>query len=263
MLVLSRRLKEKIVFPSIEATVQVVSIKSGTVRLGIEAPSHVPVYREEVRERRDSAFFAADRSVRGDGELSRTLKHKLRNWLNTANLALALMRRQLQTGVMEGTALTLDTIEAAFQDLLQDIEGMSEPTPPPPAPATKHRKALLVEDDCNECELLAGLLRMSGFAVDTANDGATALAYLVAHSQNDRPDVMLLDMGLPRCDGGTVVRAIRGEPSYSGFKIFAVSGHRPEEYSLDSSPALVDRWFQKPIRPEELLRELNHQLLSA
>jgi carbon storage regulator CsrA len=48
MLVLSRRIAQKIVFPSINTTIQVVSTKSGIVRLGIEAPDRLPVFREEV-----------------------------------------------------------------------------------------------------------------------------------------------------------------------------------------------------------------------
>jgi len=48
MLVLSRRLNEKVVFPALGVTVQVVSVKPGVVRLGIEAPSEVRVLREEL-----------------------------------------------------------------------------------------------------------------------------------------------------------------------------------------------------------------------
>ncbi len=51
MLVLSRRLGEKIVLPGLDITVQVVSIQGGVVRIGIEAPRDVKVYREEVLER--------------------------------------------------------------------------------------------------------------------------------------------------------------------------------------------------------------------
>jgi len=49
MLVLSRRLNERILLPTVPAAVQVVSIKPGVVRLGIEAPAQVPVLREELR----------------------------------------------------------------------------------------------------------------------------------------------------------------------------------------------------------------------
>jgi carbon storage regulator CsrA len=51
MLVLSRRLNEKILFPGFDTTVQIVGIRSGAVRLGIEAPAEVRVLREEVPDR--------------------------------------------------------------------------------------------------------------------------------------------------------------------------------------------------------------------
>src|SRR4051812_29185682 len=51
MLVLSRRLNEKILLPAIDTAVQVVAIKNGVVRLGIEAPPEVAVLREELQQR--------------------------------------------------------------------------------------------------------------------------------------------------------------------------------------------------------------------
>ena len=48
MLVLSRRLHERIQFPGLDITVQVVAIKPGVVRIGIEAPPHVKIFRAEI-----------------------------------------------------------------------------------------------------------------------------------------------------------------------------------------------------------------------
>ena len=50
MLVLSRRLHEKILFPGLNITVQVVAIKPGVIRIGIEAPPDVRIVREEILE---------------------------------------------------------------------------------------------------------------------------------------------------------------------------------------------------------------------
>ena len=54
MLVLSRRVGEKIVFPAIGAYVNVLSVKGGTVRLSIELPAEVLILREELRDRGNS-----------------------------------------------------------------------------------------------------------------------------------------------------------------------------------------------------------------
>jgi carbon storage regulator len=53
MLVLSRRVNEKIVIPDLDITIQVVSIRPGVVRLGIEAPRDVSILREELCEREE------------------------------------------------------------------------------------------------------------------------------------------------------------------------------------------------------------------
>jgi carbon storage regulator len=50
MLVLSRRLNEKVVLPDLDVTITVVAIKGGTVRIGIEAPPDVRIVREELLE---------------------------------------------------------------------------------------------------------------------------------------------------------------------------------------------------------------------
>jgi CheY-like chemotaxis protein len=156
---------------------------------------------------------------------------------------------------------TIAKIEEEMHLLRQRLDREAAQTPsPPPKPARKTRKALLVEDEENERELLAGYLRLAGFAVDTAGDGCDALDRLRAGEQ---PDVVLLDMGLPRCDGATTAREIRRDPARAGLKIFAVSGHSPNEYGLDFGPGGIDRWFDKPLDTEMLLRELTQELGPA
>ena len=86
-----------------------------------------------------------------------------------------------------------------------------------------HHRALVVEDDDNERELLAGCLRVSGFDVETAADGLQAMVRLTEKA----PDVVLLDIHMPRFDGRKTISAIRNNPDYRGLKLFAVSGTRP------------------------------------
>jgi CheY-like chemotaxis protein len=152
---------------------------------------------------------------------------------------------------------TIAKIEEDMQLLRQRLEG--EAAAPAPAPPSRPaRRALLVEDDQNERELLAGFLRLSGFAVDTAGDGCDALDQLRV---GERPDVVLLDMGLPRCDGATTAREIRRDQACARLKIFAVSGHSPNEYNLDRGS--IDRWFPKPLDPAVLLQELTREFGAA
>jgi carbon storage regulator CsrA len=252
MLVLSRKLNEKILFPGIQAAVEVVAIRGNVVRLGIQAPHDVVVLREEIKERGGQRESAPPPQA-----LPRELIHLLRNRLNAASLGLALLRKQHQLGLHDNLENTIDKIEQEMQSLRRQLDGPSkEPQPAAPARPRKVRKALVVEDDQNERELLAAYLRMAGLEVEVANDGQDALDYLHTH---ERPDVVLMDMALPRCDGPTAIRQIRNDPAIADLRIFAVSGRTPEQFG-DPKAMRVDRWFNKPLKAEDLLRDLQDDI---
>jgi DNA-binding response OmpR family regulator len=70
-------------------------------------------------------------------------------------------------------------------------------------------KILCVDDDRNLCEILARALRLEGFEVVLAHDGDTALVAAREHA----PDLVLLDLLLPKRDGFAVLEALREEPA--------------------------------------------------
>ena len=251
MLVLSRRVNEKIVFPGFQAAVQVLGVKGNTVRLGIQAPPEVRVLREEIPDR--AAEWGAPASLPEKPALVEVVGKRLK----IAGIGLGLLRGQIQAGGTEDALAIVEALAEDLQLLQRRLVGEAEKAALPPRVAARAKKALLVEDNANERELLARFLRMAGFEVDTAGDGADALDYL---RDRGKPDVMLLDMGLPRCDGPTTVRAIRGDRALDGLRIVAVSGHAAEEYDLGRGPGGIDRWFCKPIDPTELIRDLEREL---
>jgi two-component system, OmpR family, response regulator len=259
MLVLSRRLHEKILIPEIHTTIEVVSVKSGVVRLGIEAPLEVKILREELRARPVEGEINQDQSEDRAGRLNfRELQHFLRGQLYATGLALALLRRQLLAGQPQFAEATLAKLTEDFQLMGERLAAEGEHAlPEPPKRPGKAAKALLVEDNQNERELLAFFLRQSGLNVDTAGDGSEALDYLCCHA---KPDVILLDMGLPRVDGPTTIREIRRNPAFAGLKIFGVTGHLPEEFDLELGPRGINGWFQKPLDPTALFHQLTHNL---
>ncbi len=253
MLVLSRKLNEKILFPGIQATVEVVAIRGNVVRLGIEAPHDVIVLREEIKDRSPSRAPA----VAAPQPLSRESIHALRNRLNAASLGLALLRKQHQLGLHDNLEATIDKIEAELKAIFRQVDAPAkEEAPAPVGKPRKVRRALVVEDDQNERELLAAYLRMAGLDVEVAKDGQDALDYLHTH---ERPDVVLMDMALPRCDGPTAIRQIRNDPAIADLKIFAVSGRTADQFG-DPKTMRVDRWFHKPLKAEDLLRDLHRDI---
>jgi carbon storage regulator CsrA len=132
MLVLSRRLKEKIVFPTIQTEVQVLEMHGGQVRLGIEAPPQVSVIRDELRDPAkswDDGDMEFDRRPAGAGRM-REFRHEIRNRLNDIGLTLALLRSQMQKGESQVMEATLQKVEEDFRNLKAELEvGFSEAGP--------------------------------------------------------------------------------------------------------------------------------------
>jgi carbon storage regulator CsrA len=254
MLVLSRRLQEKLLLPTIQAMIQIVAIKPGVVRLGIEAPPEVIILREEVHDRSAEWGAVAPSAV----EKLRQLQQLVQSRLTIGRVGLEIVRQQLSAGLVTEAEDIVGKIDEELQMLQERLGAEVRDTPAViGAKLLKAGKALLVEDNANERELLATLLRASGVDVATAGDGADALDYLRG---GGRADVVLLDMGLPRCDGATMVRMLRRDPAYAGLKIFAVTGHTAEEFNLVRGPQGIDRWFLKPINPRQLIHDVAEEL---
>lgn len=252
MLVLTRRENEKILLPDIGVTVELMSVSGNRARLGISAPESIRILREEVALSQSALRQAVARDP-----IPREFAHAMRNRLNAALLAAEMLRIQFDRGLFTGNADSLDKVVSELKALAALLESRTSPERPAPQTLRRRLKALLVEDDANESNLLAEYLRMTGYDVDTAGDGADALDYLRSH---DRPDVVLLDMLMPRCDGPTTIGRIRRDPNFEGMKIFAVSGTSPKRFGLATGPGGVDRWFSKPLDPRQLVEQLDCEL---
>jgi DNA-binding response OmpR family regulator len=107
-------------------------------------------------------------------------------------------------------------------------------------------KILLVEDDPDMLDLTAYVLRRERFVVAEAADGAQALR----RWKTDRPDLVILDLGLPSLDGFEVLRRIRGE---SDTPILVVTGRRDAQDILRAYNLGTDDFIPKPYEFRELL----------
>lgn len=131
MLVLARRLNERILLPDVPAAIGVVSIKPSLVRLGIEAPFHVSVLREEVRRRPPTPTAVvtvpgADAGDRPEGALL--------DRLDGLGVALARVRRQLGGALTEEVRAALAQMEGDLQACREQLQGVfAEEAAPPPA----------------------------------------------------------------------------------------------------------------------------------
>lgn len=254
MLVLSRRPGEKLLFPSLDITLHLLEIKGNQIKIGIQAPPQVKVLRAEVAEVRGPASFSAAASPSAPKDDSeRTRRHALRNQLNKLRLSLHLFERLWRAGQQEEAGKALARALEALNAVEHHCMSPKPSTRKTPEPRQPVLRSLLVEDDHQEREMLAQHLRLNGCACETAADGLEALDYLASH---ERPDVVLLDLRLPRCDGAETLARIRSNPRYAGLKIFAVSGTAPEELGIRSGPDGVNAWFPKPVNLQELWKAM-------
>jgi carbon storage regulator CsrA len=124
MLVIARRAQESLIIPSARATIQVVAIRSGSVRLGVEAPPEVKVYREELYERlkeTDAGAAPLDSPPLPDAGSS---EHQVRNHLNNITLALGMLRRQLGASLTAGVQALLDAAAGECVALRQQLAAL-------------------------------------------------------------------------------------------------------------------------------------------
>jgi CheY-like chemotaxis protein len=84
---------------------------------------------------------------------------------------------------------------------------------------------LVVEDSAVIQRLIAVCLRPAGMEIDTRSDGPSGLEAAIA----DPPDLLILDVGLPKMDGWQVLERIRSDPRTRDLKVLVLTAHAQEE----------------------------------
>ena len=132
--------------------------------------------------------------------------------------------------------------------------GMMGPPPPVAISRTEDRSqtVLIVEDNDDAREALHLLLESIGHRVLTAGDGRHGLELALHH----RPDVVLIDLGLPELDGYELARAIRRSTTGTTVKLIAITGYGQAEDLRRSKDAGFDEHLVKPVSESVLSRLL-------
>jgi len=118
--------------------------------------------------------------------------------------------------------------------------------------AGEPQRILVVDDNPDSLESLSLLLGFSGNEVRTASDGVSAVAVAEAF----RPEVVLLDVGMPNMNGYDACRLIRSHEWGRNMLLIALTGWGQEEDRARSHAAGFDQHFVKPIDPKVLIRYL-------
>lgn len=136
--------------------------------------------------------------------------------------------------------------------LLEAAAEAAPPRPSQPEAATTARRILVVEDNADSRVMLGELLRLWGHWPDLAADGHEG----VEAARRSRPDVALVDIGLPGLDGYEVARRIRALPGTGSTYLIALTGYGQPDDRRRSHEAGFNAHLVKPVKMDELLRVL-------
>ncbi|QJW93542.1 ATP-binding response regulator [Frigoriglobus tundricola] len=135
------------------------------------------------------------------------------------------------------------------------VSGAAPPAPSGPEPAAaegrgafRKRRVLIADDNVDAALSLAEMLALMGHEVVTVHDGLAAVESAGAF----RPEVILLDIGMPRLNGYEAARRIREQVGGKSVLLVALTGWGQEEDKRRAAEAGFDRHFTKPVAPDAL-----------
>jgi CheY-like chemotaxis protein len=116
-------------------------------------------------------------------------------------------------------------------------------------------RVLVVDDNVDAAELLAETLEMMGYTTRTAHDGPSALVV----ADDFKPEIAVLDIGLPAMDGYELARLLRQQPDLAGLRLVAVTGYGQDSDRRAAHESGFNAHLVKPVDMERLhkvLREM-------
>lgn len=117
-------------------------------------------------------------------------------------------------------------------------------------------KILVVDDDADLVRALRLRLRANDYDIATASDGYGA----IAAAQKERPDLIILDLGLPVGDGFVVLDRLQNSDALSGIPVIVLSARDPQANEERALKAGAAAFFQKPADNDELLNVIRVSL---
>jgi CheY-like chemotaxis protein len=134
--------------------------------------------------------------------------------------------------------------------MLREAEAVVPPGGDTPSHSVeaKARRVLIVDDNVDSAVALSWLIGHEGYDVRVAHDGPAALDA----AQDFKPEILLLDIGLPGIDGYEVARRLRAD-GFASARMIAISGYARESDVELSRAAGFDRHFAKPVLLADLV----------
>jgi len=138
-------------------------------------------------------------------------------------------------------------------DIQETVTAMTDPAEPPSAPAAPATappaRVLMVDDEPNILLSLQFLMKKAGYDVRTATDGEQALAEIA----RERPDIVLLDVMMPKLDGFSVCQRIKAAPEWRDVRVIMLTA-RGRDVEREKGRALgADDYITKPFATKDAM----------
>ena len=117
-------------------------------------------------------------------------------------------------------------------------------------------KILYVEDNEDNVYMLSRRLKRKGFEIVVAVDGEQG----VQMASSEKPDLILMDLSLPKMDGWTATKRIKSNNDLKSIPIIALSAHAMEEHKQRAIESGCNDYDTKPVDIERLLSKISAQL---
>jgi signal transduction histidine kinase/ActR/RegA family two-component response regulator len=146
---------------------------------------------------------------------------------------------------------------ASFEVMLPLVDTQTLTAYTPPAqedtvPTPRPLRAVVVDDAADLRELVSDLLRMKGHTVTACEDGERAVQLI----REQRPDVALIDIGLPAMDGYEVARTLRRELPRDQLRLIAMTGYGQATDRVTAMQAGFDAHIIKPASVDKIMRAI-------
>lgn len=169
----------------------------------------------------------------------------------------------IESEVGRGTAVTvrlpaLRATDAPDADFNAGVDRSDAADASPAVPASRAVRVLVVDDNVDAASLLQELLETSGFEVGVAHDGPQAIEL----TRRFRPNVALLDLGLPVMSGDELARHLRSMPEGTGLQLIAVTGYGQDTDRKRTRQAGFRKHLVKPVRIEDVTAAIEQVLTT-
>jgi signal transduction histidine kinase/ActR/RegA family two-component response regulator len=204
-------------------------------------------------EARLVVFAVADEA--GLAVIRRRLEELLATWLPTAFGSAEPLRFLFATARVPHDAREPAAVLACAQARLAPAGPAAPPagaTARPPQPAEGQRRVLVVDDEPSIRKIVCKQLQVAGYDVLVAADGQEGLAM----AREGHPDLIVLDVMLPKMNGHEVCAALRQDPGFTGVPILMLTAKSQRKDKEEGLQHGADAYLTKPFQLEELLQRL-------